>query len=73
MAFKQITLQEFGQKIKAKYTQYNDLEDTDLAQRIITKHPQYQKAIIITKPKVAPEPKKPTGLARFIPESIRGI
>jgi len=39
------TLEQFGQTIKAKYPQYADLSDTDLAQRVIKKYPQYQSQI----------------------------
>ena len=48
MAFQQISLREFGQKIKNKYPAYNDMDDVDLAQRFIAKNPQYQKTIIST-------------------------
>ena len=33
--------QEFAQKIKAKYPQYNEVDDTTLAQKMVEKYPQY--------------------------------
>jgi len=35
-------IEEFGQKIKAKHPEYQDLSDADLGQKMITKFPQYQ-------------------------------
>jgi hypothetical protein len=40
-----MNLQEFGQTIKKKYPQYNNIEDVDLAKKIIEKYPQYQSKI----------------------------
>lgn len=72
MAFTQrITLQEFGKKVKQKYPQYANITDEELANKVIAKYPQYQKAIVA--PKAEPIPEKPTGLKRFIPESIRKL
>ncbi len=40
------TQQEFVQKIKTQYPQYQNVDDAELYQRIIAKYPQYQKQII---------------------------
>lgn len=44
-------IEEFGQKIKAKYPQYQDLPDADLGQKMINKYPQYKD--LIDMPEVA--------------------
>lgn len=36
-----MTLTQFGQRIKAKYPEYSDLEDDDLARSVLIKFPQY--------------------------------
>lgn len=36
------TLEQFGQTIKAKYPQYNDIPDAELGQKILDKYPQYK-------------------------------
>ena len=38
----QQTLEQFGQTIKQKYPQYNDLSDTDVANKVLAKYPQYK-------------------------------
>lgn len=43
---KKYTKVQFGQSIKAKYPQYKDLSDIDLADKILAKYPQYQSSII---------------------------
>lgn len=37
-----MTLDEFGQHIKSKYPEYNDLDNTDLANKVLTKYPEYK-------------------------------
>ena len=41
-----LTLEQFGQKIKAKYPQYNDIDDILLSQKILAKYPQYSTQIM---------------------------
>ena len=36
------TLEQFGQQIKAKYPDYADMPDEDVASRVLQKYPQYQ-------------------------------
>ena len=45
-----MTIEEFGQQIKSKYPQYNDLSDGDLGNKMLQKYPQYQD--MITMPSV---------------------
>lgn len=40
------TIEQFGQTIKAKYPQYNDISDTELGQKMLVKYPQYQDMVI---------------------------
>jgi len=37
-----LTTEEFGQKIKQKYPQYQDMSDSELGNKMLTKYPQYQ-------------------------------
>ena len=57
------TLEELGQKIKAKYPQYASMSDVDVAQKVITKYPQYQKQI--DSPSIEQPQPKPTGGPTF--------
>jgi len=41
---------QFGQTIKQKYPQYQDMDDIDLGNRMLTKYPQYNDMITETKP-----------------------
>lgn len=38
----QMTLDQFGQTIKAKHPEYADMDNTALAQKVLAKYPQYQ-------------------------------
>ena len=40
------TLEEFGEYVKTKHPDYSDLENTDLATRVLDKYPEYQDMII---------------------------
>lgn len=46
-----MTKQELGQKIKLKYPQYKNIDDVELADKIIAKYPVYQSQITEEKPK----------------------
>jgi len=37
-----MTIQEFGQQIKQKYPQYNNLQDIEVGQKVLDKYPQYR-------------------------------
>lgn len=39
------TIEQFAARIKAKYPQYKDVNDTDLVNRIVAKHPQYKDSV----------------------------
>ena len=45
-----MTIEEFGQQIKSKYPQYQDLGDSDIGQKMLTKYPQYRDLINTTSP-----------------------
>ena len=59
MADPQYTLEEFGQRIKAKYPQYANLSDTDIANKVLAKYPQYRASI-----KPPSTPSQPTAVLR---------
>lgn len=40
-----MNLEQFGQKIKSKYPQYQNIGDVELANKVMQKYPQYQKSI----------------------------
>jgi hypothetical protein len=40
-----MTLKQFGQRVKAKYPVYNDLDDESLARSVLAKYPQYRDVI----------------------------
>ena len=40
-----MTIEEFGQKIKAKYPEYQDITDADLGQKVLAKYPEYKDLI----------------------------
>lgn len=44
-----MTPQEFAQKVKAKYPEYNNIDDAELTNRIVQKYPQYQSQIATQK------------------------
>ena len=46
-----ITPEEFARKIKAKYPQYKDVEDSVLVQKMIAKYPEYKNQINFPTPK----------------------
>lgn len=41
-----ITRAQFAQKIKAKYPEYKDIEDSVLTERMLAKYPEYKSSII---------------------------
>ena len=41
----QMTLEQFGAKIKSKYPEYASYSDTDIANKVIAKYPQYKSQI----------------------------
>ena len=56
MSDKQLTVYEFAQKVKAKYPEYNDIDDVELAQKIIAKYPEYENIVTFEEPKKKEEP-----------------
>lgn len=53
MPDEKLTIQEFATKIKAKYPQYKDIEDTTLTEKILAKHPQYKEKVELKKKDVS--------------------
>lgn len=45
-----MTIDEFGQQIKAKYPQYKDLPDAEVGQKMLAKYPQYKTVLTQDKP-----------------------
>ena len=61
-----MSLKDFVSKIRAKHPEYNDIEDNELAQKVIQKYPQYQDMIetpVLSQPK--------TEIVNNIPETIK--
>ena len=56
MSDKQLTVYEFAQKVKAKYPEYNDIDDVELAQKIIAKYPEYENIVTFEEPKKKEDP-----------------
>lgn len=46
-----MTMQEFGQTIKAKHPEYGDMADEDLVRKVLAKYPQYQDMVVPDAPK----------------------
>ena len=61
------TLEEFAQMIKAKYPQYEDLDNLDLANRMLEKYPVYQDMIV--KKKDSSESLSQNPFMAFMPDS----
>lgn len=53
---------QFGQTIKQKYPEYQDMDDADLGQRMLSKYPQYQDMITAPTQPVQPQQDITTGL-----------
>lgn len=64
LASSNMTIEELGQKTKAKYPQYKDIADGDLGQKILKKYPQYQSQIGGGKPDSGA--KNPQGTMSFM-------
>ena len=71
----QMTLEQFGQKIKAKYPQYSSLSDTDVANKVIAKYPQYKSSIIQAPPTSNPNALHPEArtAGNYGSEIARGV
>jgi len=50
-----MTIEQFGQTIKAKYPQYQSMNDADVGQKVLDKYPQYQSQIDNNTPVVPKE------------------
>ena len=45
---KKLKIKDFAAKIKAKYPDYKDMDDTELTNRIVTKYPEYKDQVDLT-------------------------
>lgn len=45
-----LNYQQFSQQIKAKYPQYQNMDDMTLAQKMVQKYPEYQKQVDVAVP-----------------------
>lgn len=50
------TLEQFGQTIKQKYPQYNDIPDAELGQKMLVKYPQYKDMVDTSTPTTTKAP-----------------
>ena len=64
------TLEEFGQMIKSKYPDYEDLDNLELANRMLEKYPTYQDMIVKKKSSSASKLQNP--FMAFMPDSEAG-
>ncbi len=64
------TLEEFGQMIKSKYPDYEDLDNLELANRMLEKYPTYQDMIVKKKDSSASKLQNP--FMAFMPDSEAG-
>lgn len=53
---KKLKVKDFAAKIKAKYPDYKDMDDTELTNRIVKKYPEYKDQVDLT-----PETSKKVG------------
>lgn len=70
-----LTSQEFARKLKQKYPEYKDVDDTELVSRVLKKYPQYQETVQETGPSpsfVDPLQIGPT-ILRNITTPLKGI
>lgn len=66
----QYTLAGFGQRIKAKYPQYANVPDEELARKVLAKYPQYQSAILPAPRSINPEART---VGNYASEVARGV
>jgi len=60
MPVDKLTVDQFAQKIKAKYPQYKDVNDSVLVEKIIAKHPEYKERVNVQQTQTAPTSEMPT-------------
>jgi hypothetical protein len=62
----QLTIEQFGQKIKQKYPEYSDLSAIDIGNKMLSKYPEYQDMISIN----TPDQQKLMDMSNLKPESF---
>lgn len=50
MPVDKLTIEQFAQKVKAKYPEYKDVNDSELVNRMVEKYPEYKSRISYEKP-----------------------
>ena len=50
MPVDKLTIEQFAQKVKEKYPQYKDVNDSELVNRMVEKYPEYKSRISYEKP-----------------------
>src|SRR5678809_1072696 len=45
-----MTIEQFGQEVKKKYPQYQNIDDATLGHKVLEKYPQYQRALSSSNP-----------------------
>lgn len=74
-----MTIEQFGQEIKKKYPQYQDVPDAELGQRVIDKYPVYQRVLSPTQPAskspadIYDKGEKPDGIVASITKPLRQL
>lgn len=78
-----LTIQQFGAKIKAKYSQYSDMSDAEVGQKMLAKYPQYQDMVETREQKISRynqetealrgEAKKAGSLGSIVKETAKGL
>lgn len=65
----------FGQKIKAKYPQYQNIDDAELGQKMLAKYPEYQSQIDSASPAPQSDASQPMGAGAQLLQKLvnRGI
>ena len=61
-----LTIEQFGQKIKAKYPEYKDMSDADLGSRMLSKFPEYKDMVSVT------PTKEKAGIGTFFKNEVTG-
>jgi len=66
MPVDKLTIEQFAQKVKAKYPEYKDVNDSVLVEKMVAKYPEYKTKINYETPKQQPAP---TAQPEFKPTS----
>src|SRR6478736_10471584 len=56
MPVDKLTIEQFAKKVKDKYPQYKDVDDSVLVEKMVTKYPEYKEKINYSTPSTQPKP-----------------